>query len=103
MGLEAEEGAGQGLVVGAGAMVTHGRRCEARRFNRVMGGTMRSYILPAIVVLIGVLFLLVNMGFLPSLGIRELLGDARESVGGRWWPIILIALGAWLFVRRSRT
>jgi len=66
------------------------------------GETMRSYILPAIVVLIGVLFLLVNMGILPSLGVRELLGEARESIGGRWWPVILIALGAWLFVRRSR-
>ena len=62
---------------------------------------MRTYILPAIVVVIGVLFLLVNMGTLPSLGIRELLGEARESVGGRWWPVILIALGVWMFVRRS--
>ena len=60
------------------------------------------FILPAIVVLVGVLFLLVNMGILPSLGVRELLGLARDSVGGRWWPIILIALGALWFVRRSR-
>jgi hypothetical protein len=63
---------------------------------------MKSYLLPAIVILIGALFLLVNMGILPPLGIRELIGGARESVGGRWWPVILIALGAWLFVRRAR-
>ena len=60
------------------------------------------YILPTIVVLIGVLFLLVNMGILSSLGIRELLGEARESVGGRWWPVILIAIGVLMFVRHLR-
>jgi hypothetical protein len=62
---------------------------------------MRSYILPIIVLLIGVLFLLINMEILPSLGVRELLGQARESVGGRWWPVILIAVGVLLLVRRT--
>lgn len=39
---------------------------------------------------LGVLFLLSNFGLLPNLG----------AMFARWWPLILIAVGAGMLVRR---
>ena len=39
---------------------------------------------------LGVLFLLSNFGWLPHLG----------SLFARWWPVILIAVGAGMLLRR---
>jgi ABC-type glycerol-3-phosphate transport system permease component len=51
----------------------------------------RDYFLPAVLVVVGVYFLLRNTGLLDWLG-----GDVV-------WPVLLIVLGVWLIVRRPRT
>ncbi len=50
----------------------------------------RSRIGAFILIGLGVLFLLSNFGLLPNLG----------SLFARWWPLILIAVGAGLLLRR---
>ena len=45
----------------------------------------------AILIFIGVVFLLINLGVLPVAELRELLA--------KWWPLILIIIGAWLLMR----
>jgi len=50
----------------------------------------REYFWPAILVLIGVYFLLNNLGLLDWL---------RFDIV---WPVLLIVLGAWLIIRRQR-
>ena len=47
-----------------------------------------------ILILIGVLFLLVNLGVLPVAEVRQLFA--------KWWPLILIVIGLWLLVRPRR-
>ena len=44
-----------------------------------------------ILIFIGVVFLLINLGVLPVAELRELLS--------KWWPLILIVIGAWLLMR----
>lgn len=44
-----------------------------------------------ILILVGTIFLLVNLGVLP---IREL-----ARLLATWWPLILIALGAWQLLK----
>lgn len=44
-----------------------------------------------ILIALGVLFLLSNLGLVPHLG----------ALFARWWPLILIAVGASLLLRRS--
>jgi Na+-transporting NADH:ubiquinone oxidoreductase subunit NqrB len=44
-----------------------------------------------ILILIGFAFLLINLGILPVAELRTLLA--------KWWPLILIAIGAWLLAR----
>jgi hypothetical protein len=44
-----------------------------------------------ILILVGTAFLLVNLGVLPVAELRELLA--------KWWPLILIAVGAGLLLR----
>lgn len=50
----------------------------------------RSAIAPLILITLGTLFLLSNFGLLPPLG----------PLFARWWPLILIAVGASLLLRR---
>jgi cell wall-active antibiotic response 4TMS protein YvqF len=50
----------------------------------------RDYFWPGLLILVGIYFLLRNVGLLDWLR-----GDIV-------WPILLIALGAWLIVRRAR-
>jgi hypothetical protein len=45
---------------------------------------------PAVLILLGVYFLLSNLGWLKWLEPKVV------------WPVVLIALGTWLLVRRSR-
>ena len=47
-----------------------------------------------ILILIGVLFLLVNLGVLPIAEVRQLFA--------MWWPLILVVIGLWLLVRPRR-
>jgi hypothetical protein len=51
----------------------------------------RDYFWPAVLVVIGVYFLLNNLGLLDWL---------RFDVV---WPVLLILLGAWLIIRRQRS
>jgi cell wall-active antibiotic response 4TMS protein YvqF len=51
----------------------------------------RDYFWPAVLVVLGVYFLLNNLGALDWLK------------PGYVWPVLLIALGVWLIVRRSRS
>jgi hypothetical protein len=48
-----------------------------------------------ILILIGVIFLLINLGILPVAELRTLLA--------KWWPLILIAVGAWLLARPRKS
>ena len=50
----------------------------------------RDYFWPALLIVVGIYFLLRNVGLLDWIR-----GDIL-------WPILLIALGAWLIVRRAR-
>jgi len=43
-----------------------------------------------ILIVIGVLFLLANLGYIPRLG----------PLLAHWWPVILIVVGLYLLVRR---
>jgi hypothetical protein len=51
----------------------------------------REYFWPALLILVGLYFLLSNLGLLSWLR-----GDIV-------WPVLLIALGVWLILRRTRT
>jgi lipopolysaccharide export LptBFGC system permease protein LptF len=48
-----------------------------------------------ILILIGVIFLLINLGILPVAEVRALLAQ--------WWPLILIAIGVWLLARPRKS
>lgn len=50
----------------------------------------REYFWPAVLVIVGVYFLLSNLGFLWWL---------RPEI---LWPLVLIGLGVWLIVRRAK-
>jgi len=45
-------------------------------------------------ILVGTIFLLINLGILP---VREL-----KALLAQWWPLILILIGAWMLVRPQR-
>ena len=44
-----------------------------------------------ILIFIGIVFLLINLGVVPIAELRQLLA--------KWWPLILIAIGVWLLGR----
>jgi len=50
----------------------------------------KSLFAPLVLILLGILFLLSNLGLLPHLG----------PLFARWWPLILIAVGGLLLLRR---
>jgi hypothetical protein len=47
-----------------------------------------------VLILIGAIFLLINLGILPVALLKALLAQ--------WWPVILIVLGLWMLVRPRR-
>ena len=49
---------------------------------------------PFILIFIGAVFLLVNLGVLPIAELRQLLA--------KWWPLILIVIGAWMLARPGK-
>ena len=51
----------------------------------------RSGVAAIILIVLGVLFLLANFGFIPRLG----------PLFAQWWPLILVIVGVSLLVRRS--
>ena len=55
---------------------------------------IRSHTGAFVLIVIGALFLLVNLGVMP---IREL-----TRLLSTWWPLILIAIGVWLLVRPGK-
>lgn len=52
----------------------------------------KSAVAPFVLISLGVVFLLSNLGLLPALG----------PLFARWWPLILIAVGALMLLRRLR-
>jgi hypothetical protein len=50
----------------------------------------RSGIAPIILIVLGVLFLMANLGWIPRLG----------PLLAQWWPLILVAVGVMLLLRR---
>jgi len=53
----------------------------------------RSLVGPLILIVIGVAFLLINLGLVPIAEMRALLA--------KWWPLILVVIGVWQLVRRN--
>jgi hypothetical protein len=47
-----------------------------------------------ILIFVGAVFLLINMGVLPVAELRQLLA--------RWWPLILIIIGVWQLARPGK-
>jgi len=47
-----------------------------------------------VLILVGGIFLLINLGILPVAEIKALLG--------KWWPLILIVIGVWQLARPRR-
>jgi Domain of unknown function (DUF5668) len=47
-----------------------------------------------VLIFIGSIFLLINLGVLPVAELRVLLA--------KWWPLILITIGAWLLLRPGK-
>ena len=47
-----------------------------------------------VLIFIGAVFLLINLGVLPVAELRQLLAQ--------WWPLILIAIGVWLLTRPGK-
>jgi len=50
----------------------------------------KSIVAPLVLIVLGVLFLLSNLGLLPHLG----------PLFAKWWPLILVAVGVSLLLRR---
>jgi hypothetical protein len=50
---------------------------------------------PIVLILVGGIFLLINLGILPIAELRALLA--------KWWPLILIVAGVWQFTRPRRS
>jgi len=50
---------------------------------------MKSKAGAVIMIVVGVLFLLANLGWIPQLG----------PLLRQWWPVILIAVGVWMLVK----
>ena len=50
-----------------------------------MSATPRRMVFPIVLIILGVLFLAHNLGFLRFAQLRDLLGT--------WWPVVLIAVG----------
>lgn len=51
----------------------------------------RSSFGPIVLILVGTILLLVNLGMLPIAELKALLA--------KWWPLILIVIGVWQLVR----
>jgi len=47
-----------------------------------------------VLIVVGVLFLLINLGIAPAAQIRALLAQ--------WWPLVLIVVGVWLLAQPRR-
>ncbi len=61
----------------------HGPPTETYMFRK-------SILAPLILIILGLLFLLSNLGLLPHLG----------PLFAKWWPLILVAVGVSLLLRR---
>jgi hypothetical protein len=48
-----------------------------------------------ILIVVGAVFLLINLGVLPVAELRQLLS--------RWWPLILIVIGVWQLARPGKS
>ena len=54
----------------------------------------RSKLGAGILILVGAVFLLINLGIMPAAELKALLA--------KWWPLILILVGAWQLLRPRR-
>jgi hypothetical protein len=60
-----------------------------------MADANRNLVWPLVLIVVGVLFLAHNLGYLAFAQLRQVIGT--------WWPLILIALGIGGLVSRRRT
>lgn len=51
----------------------------------------RSKFVPLVLIVLGLLFLLANLGLIPRVG----------TLLAQWWPLILIGVGVYLLLQRS--
>ena len=54
----------------------------------------RKAVFPIVLIVLGVLFLAHNLGYLPFRDLRELLQT--------WWPLVLIAVGVSILLTREK-
>ena len=59
-----------------------------------MASDNRNIIWPIVLIVVGVLFLAYNLGYLQFAQLRDLIGT--------WWPLILIALGIGGLLQRRK-
>ena len=64
-------------------------RCQLNRGDAIMH--LRSRTGAIVLIIVGTLFLLSNLGVVPQLG----------PLLRQWWPLILIVIGVIMFVQRS--
>jgi hypothetical protein len=59
-----------------------------------MSANDRNIVWPVTLIVVGVLFLAYNLGFLHFAQLREIIGT--------WWPVVLIALGVAGLLQKNR-
>ena len=59
-----------------------------------MGTNNRNIVWPVTLIVVGLLFLAYNLGYLQFAQLKDIIGT--------WWPVILIALGVAGLVQRGR-
>ena len=59
-----------------------------------MSSTNRNLVWPIVLIVLGVLFLLHNLDFIPFSRVKHILAT--------WWPVILIALGLGALLGRGK-
>jgi hypothetical protein len=56
-------------------------------------GNRRNIVWPITLIVVGLLFLAYNLGYIRFAQLKDIIGT--------WWPVVLIALGAAGLIRRS--
>ena len=59
-----------------------------------MSASSRNLVFPVVLIIVGVLFLAHNLGYIGFAQLRDILGT--------WWPVILIAVGIGGLINRGK-